>query len=144
MKIKNTSNGSAIMLLNNGNLLIPPNEVVEVDDKSIVKKRWQTISLHPVLVKLNEDEKAVAKWKQSLEEAQEKSQMKPDETEDTEVVIVGSGNTLDMGNAPTVEDLEKKLKSLRASWKRTTRVRTKASIAQEIKEVEKQLEKANK
>ena len=68
------------------------------------------------------DEKAIAKWKQSLEEAQEKWQIKPDETEDTEIVIVGSGNTLDMGNAPTVEDLEKKSKSLRASWKRTTRV----------------------
>ena len=142
MKIKNTSSGSAVMLLKNGSMLIPPNEVVEVDDKEVVKKRWQTISLHPVLVKLNEDKKAVAKWKKSIKE--EKVEKPKTKKASKKTVMVGDNDTLSGGKAPTVAELKKKLTSLRISWQKTTRVRTKASIAQEIKEIEKQIEKASK
>lgn len=122
MKVKNVSEGLTAVRTRQGIITIAPGEIKEIKDGTLLTR------LHPSLIIMKEakEDKIVNKLAEETKVEKENIAV-PDEV------------ALKEGEAPDATALKAKLKSLKASWRRTQRVAAKEQIAKEIKELEKQL-----
>lgn len=122
MKVKNVSEGLTAVKTRQGIITIAPGEIKEIKDGTLLTR------LHPSLIIMKEAKEDKIVNKPAEEPKVEK-----------ENIAVLDEVALKEGEAPDATALKAKLKSLKASWRRTQRVAAKEQIAKEIKELEKQL-----
>lgn len=122
MKVKNVSEGLTAVKTRQGIITIAPGEVKEIKDGTLLTR------LHPSLIIMKE-----AKEDKIVNKPAEETKV------EKENIVVLDEVALKEGGAPDATALKAKLKSLKASWRRTQRVAAKEQIAKEIKELEKQL-----
>lgn len=122
MKVKNVSEGLTAVRTRQGIITIAPGEVKEIKDGTLLTR------LHPSLIIMKE-----AKEDKIVNKSAEETKV------EKENIVVLDEVALKEGGAPDAIALKAKLKSLKASWRRTQRVAAKEQIAKEIKELEKQL-----
>lgn len=122
MKVKNVSEGLTAVKTRQGIITIAPGEVKEIKDGTLLTR------LHPSLIIMKE-----AKEDKIVNKPAEETKV------EKENIVVPDEVALKEGEAPDATALKAKLKSLKASWRRTQRVAAKEQIAKEIKELEKQL-----
>lgn len=122
MKVKNVSEGLTAVRTRQGIITIAPGEVKEIKDGTLLTR------LHPSLIIMKE-----AKEDKIVNKLAEETKV------EKENIVVPDEVALKEGEAPDATALKAKLKSLKASWRRTQRVAAKEQIAKEIKELEKQL-----
>lgn len=122
MKVKNVSEGLTAVRTRQGIITIAPGEVKEIKDGTLLTR------LHPSLIIMKE-----AKEDKIVNRPAEETKV------EKENIAVPDEVALKEGEAPDATALKAKLKSLKASWRRTQRVAAKEQIAKEIKELEKQL-----
>lgn len=145
MKVKNISEGTTAVRTKYGIILIPAGETKELQESSLLTK------LHSSLVVLKDEvnpdsdksENAsvdtLVKASTDVEDTNTKK-VSDDKDEDVTGNENSSTDQSKVNSSSPKEELEAKLKSLKASWKRTRRVVAKEQIAKEIKELEKRLE----
>ena len=122
MKVKNVSEGLTAVKTRQGIITIAPGEIKEIKDGTLLTR------LHPSLIIMKE-----AKEDKIVNKPAEETKV------EKENIVVPDEVALKEGEAPDATALKAKLKSLKASWRRTQRVAAKEQIAKEIKELEKQL-----
>ena len=122
MKVKNVSEGLTAVRTRQGIITISPGEIKEIKDGTLLTR------LHPSLIIMKE-----AKEDKIVNKPAEETKV------EKENIVVPDEVALKEGEAPDATALKAKLKSLKASWRRTQRVAAKEQIAKEIKELEKQL-----
>lgn len=122
MKVKNVSEGLTAVRTRQGIITIAPGEIKEIKDGTLLTR------LHPSLIIMKE-----AKEDKIVNKPAEETKV------EKENIVVPDEVALKEGEAPDATALKAKLKSLKASWRRTQRVAAKEQIAKEIKELEKQL-----
>lgn len=142
MFVKNLSKGSTAIRTREGIIVVAPGETKELNERNLLTRLHHSLAIvsNPDEVAVEEDTTVVVNNEQDAEQVSDdgdndvskNSGTSENETSDESLKI-------EKGHAPTKEDLEKKLKSLKASWSRAKSVKSKELISKEIKEIEKQI-----